>query len=124
MGDTAIGQFANQSYLSLESYRKNGVGVRTPVWFATDASGTSYVYTTDDAWKVKRIRNNPHVKIAPCNARGKPKGTWVDAQAKFVAGSEAEKGQQFLKQKYFWKRFGDLVSRLMGHKQVMIAIQV
>ena len=124
MGDRATGQFANQNYLSLESYRKNGVGVRTPVWFAMDPSGTFYVYTTDDAWKVKRIRNNPYVKIAPCDMRGKSKGAWVDAQARLVEGSEAEKGQQLLNEKYFWKRIGDVFSRLMGHKQVMIAIHV
>ena len=124
MDNAAIGQFGNQKYLSLESYRNYGTGVRTPVWVATDPSGTFYVYTTDYAWKVKRIRNNPHVKIVPCDMRGRPKGSWVDAQAKLVEGNEAEKGQQLLNHKYFWKRLGDVFSRLMGHKQVMITIRI
>ena len=32
----AVGQFANAKYFSLETFRKTGVGVRTPVWFAED----------------------------------------------------------------------------------------
>ncbi|HMK28218.1 MAG TPA: PPOX class F420-dependent oxidoreductase [Terriglobales bacterium] len=124
MGKGVTEQFANQNYLSIESYRKDGAGVRTPVWFAEEAPGTFYVYTTDDAWKVKRIRNNPHVKIAPCDMRGTLKGAWVDAQAAIVEGSTAEKAQRLLSRKYFWKRVGDVFSRLMGHKQVVIAIQV
>ena len=54
----AIGQFANAKYLNLETFRKTGVGVRTPVWFAQEAD-TFYVYTLPDAGKAKRIRNNP-----------------------------------------------------------------
>ena len=32
----AIAQFAEAKYLNLETLRKSGVGVRTPVWFAKD----------------------------------------------------------------------------------------
>ena len=32
----AIGQFAKAKYFSLETFRKTGAGVRTPVWFAED----------------------------------------------------------------------------------------
>ena len=32
----AVRQFAGAKYLSLETFRRTGIGVRTPVWFAQD----------------------------------------------------------------------------------------
>src|ERR1035441_6602130 len=92
----AIGQFAQAKYLNLETFRKTGVGVRTPVWFAADPGSRSlttfYVYTLPDSGKVKRIRNNAKVRIAPCTMRGDLRGAWVDARARLCTGDEAAKG--------------------------------
>src|SRR5271157_5739973 len=125
----AIGQFAKAKYFSLETFRKTGVGVRTPVWFAEDpapgALTTFYVYTLPDSGKVKRIRNNPRVRIAPCNMRGDLRGAWVDAHARFCVGDEVGKGQSLLKQKYgLAKRIGDFFSRLRGRVQCVLAIEI
>ena len=126
----AVAQFANAKYFSLETFRKTGVGVRTPVWFAEDPippSGktTFYVYTLPDSGKVKRIRNNPRVRIAPCNMKGDVKGTWVDARARICTGDEAATGQRLLIDKYgLAKRIGDFFSRLRGRTQCILAIEV
>jgi PPOX class probable F420-dependent enzyme len=123
----AIAQFSRAKYISLESFRKTRVGVRTPVWFAADPAAPAlfYVYSEADAGKVKRIRNNQHVRVAPCSMRGNLRGAWVDGQAHLIDGAEAEKGQELLRQKYGWmKRTGDFFSRLMGHKQAMLQIKV
>jgi hypothetical protein len=32
----AVRQFAGAKYLNLETFRRTGIGVRTPVWFAQD----------------------------------------------------------------------------------------
>jgi len=125
----AIGQFAKAKYFSLETFRKTGVGVRTPVWFAKDpAAGaltTFYVYTLPDSGKAKRIRNNPKVRIAPCNMRGDLRGAWVDARARICAGDEVAKGQELLNQKYgLMKRLGDFFSRLRGRTQIVLAIEI
>jgi hypothetical protein len=32
----AVRQFAGAKYLSLETFRRTGIDVRTPVWFAQD----------------------------------------------------------------------------------------
>ena len=69
--------FEGQKYLSLETFRKNGEGVRTPIWFAAEKDGGAavlYIYTIADTGKVKRIRNNPRVRIAPCDMRGNVTG--------------------------------------------------
>lgn len=126
----AIGQFGKTKYLNLETFRKTGVGVRTPVWFAEDpasANGapvTFYVYTLPDSGKAKRIRNNPKVRAAPCNMRGDLRGAWVDARARLCEGAEAQKGQDLLNKKYgLAKSIGDFFSRLRGRVQVVLAIE-
>lgn len=121
--------FRAQKYLNLETYRKNGKGVLTPVWFATAPSdaggGKLYVYTTADSGKAKRIRRSGVVKIAPCDARGKVTGAWIDGQAELVGGEEFNRGMQLLNRKYWpWKQILDLSVRLFPrHQRVMIAIR-
>jgi PPOX class probable F420-dependent enzyme len=68
----AFAEFTRAKYISLETFRKTGAGVRTPVWFAADpgAPETLYLYSEADAGKVKRIRNNSHVRVAPSDIRG------------------------------------------------------
>jgi PPOX class probable F420-dependent enzyme len=75
-----LGQFEKQKYLNIETFRKNGQGVKTPVWFVQDGE-TLYVGTSAGSGKVKRIRRNGSVLIAPCTASGEPRGDWVSAQA-------------------------------------------
>ena len=123
----ATAQFATAKYLSVETFRKSGVGVRTPVWFAADpvVPSTFYLYSEADAGKVKRIRNNPRVRVAPCDIRGKVQGAWVDAHARICQGAEATKGQELLKSKYgLMKRIGDFFSRLRGRTHTILAIHL
>ena len=80
-------QFEKQKYLNLETFRKNGQSMKTPVWF-TQAGQTIYVLTMANSGKVKRIRNNGWVNIAPCKMDGKLTGTWVQAQARQVTDTE------------------------------------
>ena len=107
--------FAGQKYLNLETVKKNGQSVQTPVWFAADPSASLdssnaklYVYTIGVSGKVKRIRNNPNVRIAPCDMSGKVTGDWVAAEAEIVAGDEARRGMGLLNRKYLpWKQLLD-----------------
>lgn len=123
MSDDKLARFANAKYLNLETYRKNGTPVDTPVWFALEGD-TFYVYSRAEAGKVKRIRNSPRVRIAPCDARGKLKGEWVEAKARIVDGAEAAHGQELLTKKYGWlKRIGDFFSKLRKKNQAVIAIR-
>lgn len=73
-------QFQNQDFLNLQTFRKNGEGVATPVWFVQDGK-IFYVRTIANSAKVKRIHNNKKVKIMPCGSQGEPLGIWVNAQA-------------------------------------------
>jgi uncharacterized protein len=122
MNASALAQFADQKYLSLESYRKNGSPVRTPVWFAEE-NGTLYVYTEEDSGKMKRIRRNPRVRIAPCDMRGNLKGDWVDAEARVCGPEEASRGNHLLDRKYPLKMLFNIFSRLRRQKRVVLAIK-
>jgi PPOX class probable F420-dependent enzyme len=100
--------FAGHKYLNLETFKKSGEGVKTPVWFAAEPSATLdssgaklYLYTIGVSGKVKRVRNNGRVKIAPCNVRGVVLGEWVEARAEIVTGEEAAHGMRLLNKKYF-----------------------
>jgi len=119
--------FEGQKYLNLETFRKNGQGVDTPVWFASDpligAPQKLYVYSTADSGKAKRIRNNPRVRVAPCDARGKLRGDWVEARAEIITGAEAEHGVRLLNRKYIpWKQILNFFSLLSRRKRVAFAI--
>src|SRR5215216_1767570 len=93
MSNEKLAQFANQKYLNLETYRKNGVPVATPLWFAED-DGLFYVYSLANAGKVKRIRNSSRARVTPCDVRGNPKGEWVDAEARIADQATATRGHQ------------------------------
>ena len=108
MADPTLAPFDGEKYISIESFKKNGEGVKTPVWFVLH-DGVFYVYTEADSWKVKRIRNNPRVRVAVCNVRGRVKGPWLDATASIIEGEERRVADTLLDRKYFMKRIANLV---------------
>jgi PPOX class probable F420-dependent enzyme len=116
-----LAQFDGENYLSLETFRKNGQGVKTPVWFVRH-SNVFYVYTEAGSGKVKRIRNNPRVRMAACNMRGDVKGAWVDATATLVDGDERRTADGLLDRKYFLKRISNLFSLLRRSQRAFIRI--
>ena len=92
-----------QRYLSLATFRKNGVAVYTPIWFA-EANDKLYFMTSSKLWKYKRIRNNPQVKIAPCTIRGKITGPEFAATARILPPEESGKVRQLINAKYWLAR--------------------
>ncbi len=127
MADARFASLQGRKYLNLETFRKNGQGVRTPVWFAGEpeqgAPEKLYVYSTADSGKAKRIRNNSRVRVAPCDVRGKLLGEWIEARAEIITGAEAEHGMKLLNKKYVpWKQLLDFFSFFSRNKRVMFVI--
>jgi hypothetical protein len=119
-----LSQFAGQNYLNLETYRRNGQAVRTPVWYAEDG-GVFYIYSLADAGKIKRIRRNPRVRVVPRSFGGAERGTWVAATARILEGDAAARGDELLDKKYRWQRkLGNLWRRIMPKEQVVVAIEL
>jgi hypothetical protein len=78
--DNNLSQFEGKPFLNLETFRKNGQSMKTPVWFTQDGD-VIYVRTVAGSGKVKRVRNKGTVRIVPCEANGTPTGEWVSAHA-------------------------------------------
>jgi hypothetical protein len=93
-------EIGNPTFIALETFRKSGEAVNTPVWVVEEA-GKLYVWTSGDSWKVKRIRNNSRVRVAVSDMRGTPQSDWVEAQAHvFDAPEEEAKQRQRMAAKY------------------------
>ena len=115
------------NYVSLATFRRSGVEVATPVWIA--ASGSHYyVFSEGDAGKVKRLRNNPRVRLAACDIRGKVFSDWIEGTARVVTDlATVADANRALRLKYGWKmKFGDFFSKLVGRysKRAMIQIEL
>jgi PPOX class probable F420-dependent enzyme len=124
MSTNSLTQFANQKYLNMETYRKKGKPVATPVWVAEE-NGTLYIYSLGNAGKVKRIRHNPKVRIVPCDVRGSPKGEWIEVKARILDERGAALGHRLLNKKYGWiKKIGDAFSKLRHRQRVVIAMDL
>ena len=105
--ENKLEQFFDQKYINLETYKKDGTPIRTPVWFVIDKN-LIYVITRDSTGKVKRLRNNQNVRIVPCSFKGEPKNEWVKGKAEMITGEEADKVIKFRKKKY------GMFARLIG----------
>lgn len=106
------------NYLSLATFRKTGLEVCTPVWFAEE-DGTYYLFSNDNAGKVKRLRNSTRARIAPCDMRGKVLGEWHEAQAHLLQQpGEIQHAHAALLKKYGWQvRILDFFAGLSGRKR-------
>ena len=126
MSMETLKQFEKQQYLNLETVRKNGLAVNTPVWFAQDGD-LLFVWTQTGAGKAKRIRNNGSVRIAPSTASGEPVGDWMPAKAQTNESPEAIRHVEKLMQKKYGVMFYvvGLLGRLRGGaKYTAIKIQI
>ncbi|HEY1262280.1 MAG TPA: PPOX class F420-dependent oxidoreductase [Terriglobales bacterium] len=96
-------QIHGQKYISLTTFRKNGQGVATPVWFGEE-NGKLYVMTGSKLGKTKRIRNNPQARVAPCNIRGKVTGPEFAALARILPPEDGLRVRNLIKRKYWLAR--------------------
>ncbi len=83
----------------LVTYRRSGKPVPTPVW-AAEADGRFYVRTERAAGKVKRLRRDPRLLVAPCTVRGEPLGAPFEARARVLDAAEEPIGERALVARY------------------------
>jgi uncharacterized protein len=90
----------DKKYISLTTFRKTGAPVATPVWFGEEG-GKLYVMTRSDMAKVKRIRNNPRVRVAACTIRGKVTGSEFAGTARLLPPEEHPGARRTITRKYW-----------------------
>jgi PPOX class probable F420-dependent enzyme len=86
-------------YLSLTSFKRDGAGVATPVWFVADGERL-LVMTDAHSYKVRRIRRNPAVTVALCSGNGRLRGEPVPARAELLPDSEVARVERLMARKY------------------------
>jgi uncharacterized protein len=118
-------QFRKQNYLNLETYRRSGEGVKTPVWFVQDGV-VLYVQTMANSGKVKRIHHNNAVNVVPCKMDGTPVGGWQPARAvEIVDDSVRLHINQLLDKKYgLMKKLFSLSARKQGNQNTILEIRL
>jgi uncharacterized protein len=92
-----------EKYVSLTTFRKNGMAVSTPVWFA-EAGGKLYIMSRSDSGKCKRLRNNSRARVAACTIRGKVTGPEFEARARILPAEDWASARQAINQKYWLAR--------------------
>ncbi|HNM96847.1 MAG TPA: PPOX class F420-dependent oxidoreductase [Marmoricola sp.] len=107
---------ADERYVLLTTFRKNGDAKPTPVWVAPLGEELA-VITLADAWKVRRVRNTPEVTLQPCDVRGKvsPDAPIYKGRGRVVT-DPAEVGQvkTAMNRKYALARVGNTLETLLG----------
>jgi uncharacterized protein len=120
-----IEHLKNEQYINLETFRKSGIGVRTPVWFV-QSNGSMYVQTIANSGKVKRIRNKSDVNIAACKVDGALLGEWRPATAREL--DDPNKNQDvdhMLDKKYgMLKKIYTASASLKGQKYTLLEINL
>ena len=96
---TDLDRLAAEKYVLLTTFRKDGRAVPTPVWAVRDGN-TLAVWTVSDSGKVKRIRRDGRVTVAPCDVRGRPHGEPVPGHAAVSDPAGTRRIRGLLKQKY------------------------
>lgn len=118
-----VHQFDDYKYINLETYKKNGKSISTPVWFVIE-NNLIFVVTRSSTGKVKRLKNNPNVRIMPCGFRGGSKGEWVSGIAKFAESRESARIVNLRNKKYgITAKLASLFTLRKG-KFIVISIQI
>lgn len=107
--------FAKEPYISLETFKKDGNGVKTPVW-AAPLDGKLVVMSAGDAFKVKRLRRDSHARVAACDMRGNVRGDWREGTGRVIDdAAHVTRAHAALRQKYGWQMaMGDFFARIAG----------
>ena len=110
--------FSDEPYINLETFKKDGTGVKTPVW-AAPLDGMLVVMSAGDAYKVKRLRRDPRMRVAACNVRGVVRGEWREGKGRVLDDpAEVERAHAALRAKYgFQMLVTDFFAGITGRKK-------
>jgi PPOX class probable F420-dependent enzyme len=98
---TDLDALAGERYISITTFRPDGSAASTPVWVVSDDPRRLLVATGAGTWKVRRIKSNPHVRVAGCDARGRVHGSTVEGVARLV--DEEPLVRRLQHEKYGWQ---------------------
>jgi len=107
--DRVISTLAGERYISLTTFKRDGTPVSTPVWVVSDDGERLLVWSGAKTWKVRRLRRDPRVLVAPSSFRGRERGDRLPARARVIPDPGVDR---LLRRKYGWqKRALELLNR-------------
>ena len=107
-------QLESEKYISVETFRKNGDGVKTPVWFVI-RDETIFVITRDQTGKFKRLKNNTKVNVAICSMKGDEKSDWTSGVATILSDEQVKEVSKWRDKKYgFLSKLAKFASKTKG----------
>lgn len=96
---TELDRLAGERFVLLTTFRKDGRAVPTPVWAARDGDEL-LVWTAANTGKIKRVRRDGGVEVAPCDGRGNPKGDSVRGTARLLDRPGVQRTKDAIGRKY------------------------
>src|SRR5512139_599710 len=99
MSEEPFESLKQHQFIALSTFRKSGVEVVTPVWFVNQEDKV-YVWTGRTSGKVKRIKNNPRIQLAPSDMRGTPRGELLEGTASIHEQNERPDVDGLFRKKY------------------------
>lgn len=116
MSTTPWAHLEGHKYISFESFKRNGDGVKTPVWFVRQGDRLLFM-TARSAWKVKRLRHNDRCRVAACNATGgKILGPWREGLCVPIADEAVPEAYRLLSGKYLSLKLANPFAKLLGRE--------
>ena len=110
----SLDEIKSEKYISLETYRKNGKSVKSPVWFVIE-NDLLYIITRSQTGKVKRLKNNLQVKFALCTMKGKITGEWISGTVKILDEKQTKEAVRMRDKKYgFLAKIAKFLSKSKG----------
>jgi PPOX class probable F420-dependent enzyme len=120
---TGFGHLAGHKHCLLVTYRRDGEAIPTPVWFGI-GDGNVYARSEERVGKVKRIRANPQVLVAPCDNRGKPKGPAARGRARILPAADEEMAERAIQSNFgLGRRMYEGVAMSVGPEGVYIEVE-
>jgi len=125
MSATAIDRLAKSSNVSLTTYRTDGTPVATPVGGVV-SDGTLYILSYANTGKLKRLRNDPRVIVAPCNSAGTipPGAPRLEGTARLLDSESTRKAYRLMARKTFLARAARAFYLVRGKRDPWIGIEV
>jgi PPOX class probable F420-dependent enzyme len=96
---TTVSELGGAKYVRLTTFRKDGRAVPTPLWVVPDGNGLA-AWTVAGSGKVKRLRRDGRVTVAPCDMRGTVSGPEIEARARIGDAADAERVRRAIGRKY------------------------
>jgi PPOX class probable F420-dependent enzyme len=110
-------------YCLVVTFKRDGSGVPTPVWFGLDDDGRLFFRTGAEVAKVQRIRNERRVLVAACTVRGKPLGPSIEATALVIGPERKEHAEAAIQSNYgLGRRLYESAADAVGVDEVYVEV--